>query len=175
MTANSDKQSSNRHSGWRNPWVIGWVLLIVVVLVMNIVMILFSISGNPGIVAEDYYDRGQDYEQNMLKRMARDPGWLMRVEAPDYIELDTPTTFRYHVADKAGGTVQVDQVVFYAYRPSDAKKDFSQEMRMVSPGEYEANVSFPLKGAWDIIVSATNGEDEYNTSLRIGVAIDWVP
>ncbi len=175
MTSNESKRADSNQSPWRNPWVIGWIALVVVVVAMNIVMVTFSITGNPGIVAEDFYDRGQDYEQNMLKRQARDPGWLMEIESPDFIELAKPTTFNYTVTSKEGGQVTVDKVVFYAYRPSDAKMDFSKEMTLVEPGLYTVDVSFPLKGAWDVLVSAKTGEDEYNTPLRLGVAIDWVP
>ena len=175
MAGQKLNQVDKKQSAWRSPWLIGWILLIVVVLVVNIIMITFSISGNPGIVVEDYYDRGKDYEQNMLKRMARDPGWQMNIEAPDFIELDQPTTFRYTVVGKDGELVDVNKVVFYAYRPSDVNMDFSKEMQLVEPGLYQVDVSFPLKGAWDILVSAKGESDEYNTPLRIGVAIDWVP
>lgn len=175
MTSNETKMSGKKQSPWRNPWVIGWISLVVVVVVMNVVMVMFAVTGNPGIVADDFYDRGQDYEQNMLKKKARDPGWLMDIEAPDFIELNQPTTFHYTVTGKEGEAVKVNSVVFYAYRPSDVKMDFSKEMQMIEPGVYQVDVSFPLKGAWDVLVSAKGDQDEYNTPLRIGVAIDWVP
>jgi nitrogen fixation protein FixH len=175
MSVNASNKPNSNTSPWRNPWVIGWVSLVVIVVAMNVVMVMFAIKGNPGIVADDFYDRGQDYEQNMLKRQARDPGWLMDVESPEYIELAQPTTFTYTVSGKEGEHVEVDRVVFYVYRPSDAKMDFSKEMTEVAPGEYTVEVSFPLKGAWDVLVSAKTGDDEYNTSLRLGVAIDWIP
>lgn len=176
MADNEVKPIDKKQSAWwRNPWVIGWLSLLVVVLVMNIIMIMFSISGNPGVVTADYYDRGKDKEQNTLKKRARNPGWQMAIEAPEFIELDQPTTFRYTVTDREGETVQVDRVVFYAYRPSDDAMDFSKEMQMVEPGLYQVEVSFPLKGAWDLLVGAKSGEDEYHTSLRLGVGIDWVP
>jgi hypothetical protein len=48
-------------------------------------------------------------------------------------------------------------------------------MQRVGPGLYEVTVSFPLKGAWDTLVSIRNGEDEYQVAKRIGVGIDWIP
>ena len=38
--------------------------------VANGVFIYLALNNNPGLVVDDYYERGQDYEKNMLKRMA---------------------------------------------------------------------------------------------------------
>jgi nitrogen fixation protein FixH len=166
---------TDKNSAWRSPWVIAWVVMLVIFFSMNVFMIYLAQSNNPGLVAEDFYERGQDYEKNMLKRQMRNPGWQMKVELPRKIGVDEQVMSRFIITDKEGEPVDPDEVVFYAYRPSDAKQDFNVSMQPVAPGRYEAQVSFPLKGAWDILVSAKQGEDEYNTPKRIGVGIDWVP
>ncbi|MCU7845563.1 MAG: FixH family protein [Candidatus Thiodiazotropha sp. (ex Monitilora ramsayi)] len=166
---------TDKKSAWRSPWVIGWVLMVVIFFTMNMIMIYLAQDKNPGLVVEDFYDRGQDYEKNMLKRQARNPGWQMKIELPKKIDVDEPVICRFTVLDKAGNPVEPDSVTFYAYRPSDAKKDFSKPMEKIGPGLYQAEVSFPMLGAWDLLVSAKNGEDEYNTPKRLGVGIDWIP
>lgn len=155
--------------------MIGWVLMVVIFFTMNMIMIYLAQDKNPGLVVEDFYDRGQDYEKNMLKRQARNPGWQMKIDLPKKIGVDEPVICRFTVLDKAGNPVDPDSVTFYAYRPSDAKKDFSKPMEKIGPGLYQAEVSFPMLGAWDLLVSAKNGEDEYNTPKRLGVGIDWIP
>jgi len=149
--------------------------MVVIFFTMNMVMIYMATENESGLVVDDFYDRGQDYEKNMLKRQARNPGWVMRVQLPKKIETDQPVTCRFSVKDKTGEPVRPDAVTFYAYRPSDKNADFSQAMQEVAPGLYEAEVSFPLLGAWDTLVSAKHGDDEFNTPKRIGVGIDWVP
>jgi nitrogen fixation protein FixH len=166
---------ADKNSAWRNPWVIAWVLMVVVFFTMNLIMIFMATGNKPGLVVDDYYERGQDYEKNLLKRLARDPGWKMEVKLPRKIEVDEPVICRYTVRDKAGQPVTPDSVTFYAYRPSDARRDFSVPMHQVEPGLYEAEIRFPLFGAWDTLVSAKQGEDEYHTPKRIGVGMDWVP
>ncbi|MEJ2425863.1 MAG: FixH family protein [Candidatus Thiodiazotropha sp.] len=166
---------ADKNSAWRSPWVIAWVAMIVIFFTMNAIMIYLATDNNPGLVVDDFYDRGQDYEKNMLKRQARDPKWKMRIELPRKIEVAQSVVCRFTVVDREGAPIDRDEVVFHAYRPSDAKKDFSVPMKRVGPGLYEANVSFPLIGAWDTLVSIRNGEDEYNTPKRIGVGIDWIP
>jgi len=135
------------------------------------VRVFLAIQTNPGLVVDDFYERGQDYEQNRLKREARDPGWQMEIEAPEFVDIAIPTRYGFRVADKEGTPVSPDSVIFYVYRPSDAKLDFSVPMKQAESGYYQADVSFPLLGVWDILISARNGEDEYHLPHRISAGV----
>ena len=168
---------SNKQSAFRSPWVIAWVSIVSVVLVVNIFMIYLAITGHSGLVVEDYYERGQDYEKNRMKRLAMQPKWDTGIEFENsrpginlIVPLDEPVNVNFSVTDKAGEAAIPDSVTFYAYRPSDAKQDFSVPMVREAPGRYSAEVQFPLLGYWDIIVSATRGDVEHNTALRIDAA-----
>ena len=169
------KFMSDKNSAWRSPWVIAWVAMVAIFLTMNLIMIYMAIDHNPGLVNDDFYKRGQDYEKNMLKRQARDPGWKMRLVLPKKIGVNERVACRFSVTDKSGKPIAPDSVTFYAYRPSDSGQDFSAPMQEVEPGIYESQVNFPLLGAWDTLVSVKKGEDEFNTPKRIGVGIDWAP
>lgn len=159
-----------KNSAWRSPWVIAWVTTLFVVLTANIIMIYLAVDANPGLVVEDYYERGQDYEKNMVARMEKDPGWKMRVKMPNELPLATPTRVDFFVNDKEGNPVEGDSVTFYAYRPSDANADFSVPMKLQKPGHYQAEIGFPLKGVWDSLVSIQKDGDEYNQAKRLIVA-----
>lgn len=166
---------SEKKSAWQSPWVIGWIIMVVIFFTMNMIMVYLAQTNNPGLVVDDFYDRGQDYEQNMLKRQARNPGWQMQVEFPDKMEPNQPYTCRYRVNDKDGAPVDPGAVTLYAYRPSDAEQDFHLPMNQVGPGLYEVEVVFPLKGVWDTLVSVKKDDDEYNTPRRVSVGIDLIP
>ena len=163
---------SDKQSAWRSPWVIAWVGILVVFVLVSGVRVYIAVVTNPGLVDEDFYERGQEYEKNLRKRMARDPGWKMRIEAPRFVDLGKPTRFSFSVTDKDGVPVDPDSVTFYAYRPSDASKDFSLPMQLVEAGYYQAEVAFPLLGAWDILVSAKRGEDEFNVPHRLSARVN---
>ncbi|MES9904307.1 MAG: FixH family protein [Sedimenticola sp.] len=162
---------SEKQSPWRSPWIIGWMSMLVIFVAANIVMIYLAINDSPGLVVDDYYERGQDYEENMLKRQARDPGWKMKVIAPEFVDIGKPALFSYRVSDKEGNPVTPDSVIFYVYRPADKNLDFSVPMKMVDVGLYQAEVTFPLLGVWDILVSNKLGEDEYNQPYRISAGV----
>ena len=162
---------TEKQSPWRNPWIQGWIGLLVVFVAANIVMIYLAIDRSPGLVVDDYYERGQEYEKNMLKRQARNPGWKMKLMAPEYVDIAKPTGFAIKITDKEGNPVMPDSVTFYVYRPADVKMDFSVPMSAKAPGVYEADISFPILGVWDILVSAKLGEDEYNLPHRISAGV----
>ena len=160
----------NPTPAWRSPWVIGWAGLIVAVLAVNLTMVYLAIATNPGLVNDDYYERGQHYENTLVSRLAKDPGWTMRPDFPRDIELAEPTTIRVSLVDKAGQPVTPDSVTFFAYRASDKSMDFSAVMSEEGKGRYAAKVSFPLLGFWDGVIAVKQGEDEYSTGERIIVA-----
>ena len=155
--------------GCKSPWVIAWLGLVVVVLAVNAVMVYLAIATNPGLVVEDYYERGRNMERTMFSKDARDPGWVLSTDIPQEINAGELTKIRFFLVDKAGQPVTPDAVDLYVYRPSDAKRDFSVVMTEEAPGRYMAEVFFPLVGIWDTLVAARNGEDEHHIAKRIEV------
>jgi len=166
-TVSTAKQAE---SPWRNPWVLGWIGLVITVLGVNLTFVWLAVTTNPGLVSEDYYDRGQHYEHTLASRLAKDPGWTMRPDFPDDARPGETTTVRVVLVDRAGQPVNPDQVTFYAYRPSDKGRDFSVPMVAEGLGRYQARVTFPLFGAWDGLIAVRQGEDEFTAGDRIIVA-----
>lgn len=162
---------AKKQSPWRSPWIIGWVIILITFFVFSGTRIYFAVVTNPGLVVDDFYERGRDYEDNRLKRQARDPKWQMDLHMPDSIVVAEPATFNFSIKDVAGQVVTPDKVTFYAYRLSDKAKDFSAPMQETAPGEYTVDVSFSLKGAWDLLVGAASGDDEYYVSAYISAGV----
>lgn len=166
METTEDKRAN---SAWRSPWVMGWIGLVVVVLGVNITMVYLAISTNPGLVTEDYYERGQDYERTLISKLERDPGWEMSADVPGDIRAGVRTPVRFFIVDKAGQPISPDSVEFFAYRPSDVERDFSMPMTEEGRGRYLAEVSFPLIGIWDTMVAVTDEGEEYTLGKRVNV------
>ena len=162
---------SKKQSAWRSPWVLAWAGMLLVFVSVNAVMIYFAESGGPGLVVDNYYERGEDYEENMLKKLAMDPGWQTTIEAPDFVGVEAPSHFGFNILTKEGQPAIPDSVVFYAYRPSGKVHDFSVPMEKDVAGHYQADISFPLKGIWDIVVAAKFGEEEYHASYRLSAGV----
>lgn len=163
--------SQNSKSAWRNPWVLGMLALIVSVIAVNAGFILMAIKSNPGLVDNKYYDHGRNYEQNILKQNAarNSLGLEAKFETPEHITIKQPGVFRFSAIDKHGLPFAKAEVSVTAYRPSDAAADFVVQMHNIADGLYQADISFPLKGTWDLIVKVKRGEDNAELTRRISV------
>ena len=157
------------NSPWRNPWIIGWMGLLIAFVMANAFMIYLTTGGGPGLVVDDYYERGEDYEKNMLKRLAQDPGWKMELRAPEPIEMGKKHIINVALVDAENKPLNEDSVMFHVYRPSDASKDFSLPLQRIDDGLYEVAVSFPLPGVWDVLVTVPFKDHEINFPQRIEV------
>ena len=170
-TAQVVGSAERRNNSWKNPWVLSWIGLIVVVLAVNITMVVLAIATNPGLIRSDYYERGRDVERTILTRLAEGPQWTMSIDLPADARAEETTKVRFAVVDKVGQPVSAERVTYFAYRPSDATRDFSAPMTQQAPGLYEAEVSFPLGGVWDTVVSIEQDGKEHTLGQRISVGL----
>lgn len=163
--------SQDSKQGMRNPWVIGIVGLLLFVIAVNVGFITMAMKTNPGLVDSRYYDRGRDHEKNVLKKIAARNalGLEANFEVPEHIVMAQPTAFRFTAIDKRGLPFSKAEINVVAYRPADASADFTVLMQDNSDGRYQADLNFPLKGTWDLILKVKRGEDIFELSHRITV------
>ncbi|MEH6471702.1 MAG: FixH family protein [Halopseudomonas sp.] len=160
----------SKSSPWRSPLIMVWSGLLLLFFIANGIFIYLALTSNPGLVVDNYYERGQDYENNMLKRLAEDPGWNMRIELVVLPVEGQSGQIRFHLSDKAGQLLLPDSVTLYAYRPANVKGDFEAVMSELNIGTYQADVAFPMPGLWDLLVVVDKGDSEYSEALRINVS-----
>lgn len=165
----ADITTASPMPAWRSPWVRAWIGLIVIVLAVNLVMVYLAVATNPGLVNANYYERGQAYEQTLLSRQARAPGWTLQADIPTPLVLGESQALRLFVVDRAGQPVDVEGATLYLYRPSDAARDVSVPMRREGAGRYVAEVRLPLVGVWDLLMAVRSGEDEVSLGERLEV------
>lgn len=163
--------SQDSKQALRNPWVLGWLGLLATVLAVNIAFIVTAFKTSPGLVDENYYEKGRDVEEHFQRRMeARTRlGWDITIQSPAEIMVAQPTTFNVNIVDKVGMPLNDAVVSLQVYRPSDANEDIKTQMDFVSHGIYQTRLALPLKGIWDLKVKVTRGEDELDISRRISV------
>ncbi len=161
-------------SALKNPWVIGWVGMILIVLTANVVMMTIAYKTSPGLVTEDYYDRGKNYDKTVAKRAAETAlNWKTELLVPDDIRVNSPARYQVLAEDDKGRPLSAEKVSLFAFRPSDANADFSVTMKEDESGNrYSGSVSFPLPGVWDIIVSIRRGTEQFEISRRIFASAD---
>ncbi len=163
------RYSQDNPQAHRNPWVLAGMGLIATFLLVNATFIYYAITTSPGLVTEDYYDQGQDYENNMMKIMAAQNAlqWETKLAVPGHILTEQPDMFRFSAVDSRGVPIMDADVSVVAYRPSDADADFKVHLNQAAPGQYQALIAFPLPGIWDLNITVINGEETFNMSHRV--------
>lgn len=155
--------SAGRPRGRWIPWLfVGGFL---VVCAVNGVMIWLALSSWTGLAANQPYDRGLAYNQN-LEAAARQAklGWRpaleVRVgEAGGEVELALTDAGDRPVTD---ATAVVD-----FERPTFEGSDFVVELSPTAPGRYRARFDRPLPGAWNLHATIRRGEDLFVHEQRI--------
>ena len=160
----------SKPSPWRSPMIQVWCGLLFIFFVANGVFIYLALTSNPGLVVDNYYDRGQDYEKTMMTRMAAEATWDMRIELIDVPVQDRPGMVRFFLTDNSGKLQIPDSVTLFVYRASNAKGDFDVPMKELNTGVYQAEVAFPLPGTWDLLAVVLKDGAEFSEALRIHVA-----
>lgn len=167
------RYSQSSPEGRRNPWVIAWFGIVATFLIVNGIFVVFAVTSSPGLVVNDYYEQGRQFEKNAMKLMAmhKKLQWQSKLEIPEAVVLNTPDTYRFSAVDSRGVPIKDADVQVVAYRPSDANADFSTNLQAVAPGRYEASLSFPLPGVWDLNVKVKRGADHYELVRRLSVQL----
>ncbi len=160
--------SQSNKQAFRNPWVVGWIALLLVVLTVNAGMIIAAFKTNPGLVKDDYYEQGRDYERTVQQLMEarKRLGWKVTMEAGT-VMTGQPSMLNIKVVGKDGQPVTGLSGHLQLYRPSDRSQDAVVSVSEVEPGSYQASYTVMLKGVWDLILTLKHGQDEYILEQRI--------
>ena len=159
-------QSSKR--ALRNPWVVGWIALLLVVVTVNAGMIITAFTTNPGLVKDDYYEQGKDYERTVLQLMEalKRLGWNVSMDA-GAVKTGQPALLEIRVTDREAKPVSGLEGFLQLYRPSDGDQDAVVSVSEVEPGLYQARYTVMLKGVWDLLLTLKHEQDEYTVEQRI--------
>ena len=155
---------------WKNPFVISWFVILIVVVSVNFFMVSMAILTAPGLVIDDFYEKGKNMDQTLAAQKRMDEmGWQLDVDLPELKE-GKIARVTLMVLDKEGKPLNVDTAVLYYYRPSNRNLDGQQELAPTGAlGEFEAEFVLNTKGKWDLIMEVTQDELVYNIGRSIMV------
>lgn len=163
--------SQSNKEAFKNPWVLGMLLFLATFLTANGIFIYLAFESPPNLVVKDFYERGENYiEAHKLVEKQKALGWTGTIMAPTNTRVNQHQRYEVLLQGKQSAALILDSVTLHAYRPSDAKADFSVEMVKSKPGMYDADVSFNLPGIWDVIIVATQNEHEFMVTKRITIS-----
>jgi nitrogen fixation protein FixH len=164
------KDERNWSVAWKNPFVIGWFAILTIVVSVNFFMVSMAIVTNPGLVIDDFYEKGKNMDKVLAERKRMEQlGWQLKIDLPILSEGKVDTV-KLTVVDKEDRPLNVDTAILYYYRPSDRKLDGKKTLISTgNTGEYQANIVLNTKGKWDIIMEVTQGDLSFNMGRSIMV------
>ncbi len=146
------------------PWAFGGFFL--VVLIANATMIYIGMTTWTGLVSEDYYEEGRNYNRNIAAAEAQAAlGWQLDLEARLVAGFEGELTVT--LRDRTGAPIGDATVTADFVRPTSEGNDFSVALAARGEGIYRAPFTLPLTGLWDIHIDVTRGTDRFVQTRRV--------
>lgn len=167
MTAvsNPDRKRATVAGSWI-PWV--FVGLFGVVLIANGTMIAVAISTFTGMETVSAYKKGLSYNQRLAAAEAQEKlGWQASLDAE--AGGDGMMRITFDLEDKEGAPIAAADIQAKIDRPLQDGLDQAVTFDEIKSGRYEATVDLPLKGQWEIDLTAEARGQRYQLTQRIQV------
>ena len=166
MTIRSNADIKSTPAGRWIPWV--FVGLFGVVLIVNGTMIAFALSTFTGMETVSAYKKGLSYNRRLDAAAAQERlGWQASLDA----EADNAgqMVITFDLTDQQGAPVAAADVLAKVDRPLQDGLDQTVVFKEIRSGRYAATVDLPLKGQWEVDVSAVARGGRYQFIERIMV------
>jgi nitrogen fixation protein FixH len=138
-------------------------LLFTAMIIANMTMLYYSIKTSDGLVEDDYYSKGLNYQQNLDNQVNQEKlGWQVNFSGRKNI-------YSLVLLDKSGKSIENASVSLRFFRPTQSGLDQDLPLREVLPGNYQAKLKLPVKGVWDIFINIRKDAVKWTKKQRISV------
>ncbi len=162
--------SQSNKQALKNPWVLGIILFVLTFLTANAIFIYLAFESPPNLVDKNFYENGKNYEDIQAQIDAQKAlGWTGSLFIPKTTRVNQSQSYEILIQGKNSTALSLDSVILKAYRPSDARADFTETMQNIKPGIYRAEISFHLPGRWLLVVEAKQGDKEFVLTKQVNI------
>jgi len=178
---------SQRHKGWRNPWIISLLLIILSGVLINAKFFMNTIEYPVRVLDDDYsVKKHEQFDAKWIQQQsARSTlGWQVKIHSPQQLDNDpmadessdkfillaSPVELKLELNDPEGKPVQNATVVIDVQWPANPKFDFKATLQEVTPGHYGGSLAFPRGGNWDLIIEASLEDRVFSMEQKVYVA-----
>lgn len=135
-----------RQSRWI-PW--SFVAFFAIVVGVNAVMITLGVKSFSGLSTDDAYRRGLGFNREIARAEAADGlGWRFDATLADGV-------LRVTAAAADGAPLARLDLTALLERPAESGHDITLHLRESADGQYQAPVTLPLTGIWDLRLHAS--------------------
>lgn len=145
-----------RERGWWYPYI--FVGCFVVVVGVNAALAYFATSTFTGLETEGAYQKGLAYNQNLaLAKAQEEQGWAADTKVTpgligvDGVQVEIAVSYR----DRDGKPLEGLEVRADLIRPTAKGYDHRETLKPLGNGVYGGTYKLPVKGVWDMDVTAS--------------------
>ncbi len=151
-------------------WLAGFFLLVII---MNIIMVYLGNQSWTGLTTEKAYDKGIKYN-DVIEEAAKQTalGWSVTIGPVVETRQQEGTAniqLAAEVVGKGGETLPGLEVSARLTRPTSEGSDQSVDFSSENGRRYSAQVALPLRGQWDVHLTARNSQGTYRVRHRIHI------
>ena len=129
-------------------------------------MAYFAVHTLPGVVTDKAYEEGLAYNKAIAAGTQQKAlGWQGELSCDSTAPNGTKAS--YVLRDAQGNPVDQAAVRLWMVRPVQGGMDRNLEMIAQGDGRYEATIPLPARGVWDLRVSATLQDKNFQTEKRV--------
>ncbi len=147
------------------PWI--FVGFFLVVFTVNGIFIYLATTSWVGLVTENPYDRGLNYNEVLAAKAAQDQlGWThdLSFQRTDDAGGTAAGVLTLTLGRKDGATLNDATVKAVVERPGRFSQAFTLYLDQTGEGRYAAGVNLPLPGQWHVRLVAQKGADSYRAA-----------
>ncbi|MBF0285818.1 MAG: FixH family protein [Magnetococcales bacterium] len=151
------------------PWLAAIFGLFFVVFIANGTLVYLANSSWNGVTVKHAYDEGLAYNQVLAAQQAQEAlGWKAELDGGG-LRPGAAGTLSFRLLDRSGQPVTGAVVSGILFRPVHEGVDQPLTFVESAPGSYQAALTPPLPGWWDVKLTAKapGGEFRYAQRLRI--------
>ncbi|MFM2200356.1 MAG: hypothetical protein RL769_411 [Pseudomonadota bacterium] len=135
-----------------------FVIFFAVFISVDLLYIYLSKTTWRGVVSEDSYAKGIDYNQIIaLTKKQQDLGWDVTISYQNTLAMQG--RLKVEVLDKVGKYLSDAQVIVKLKRPLQEGMDFEKKLNFISSGLYQVDLIFPVKGQWQFEIIIKSNEE----------------
>ena len=124
----------------------------------------------PGVVSHDFHKKESLYNQYLQQvERQRQRGWQVRKGWLADPVAGEPAVFRVEARTRTGEPVAGAIVTGRFLRPSGSALDVAFALTEQQPGVYEATLTLPAAGAWNLVLQVRQGEEVHEISANTAV------
>ncbi len=156
-------EEMTQKSGRFIPWMI--VGFFVVIAILDGIFVYLATSTHTGVVTKHAYEEGLRYNETVAAAEEQDAlGWHTT------LDLVAGSSLMVTLKDAESRFIDGASVHAEISRPTQAGMDFRLNLEQSGAGTYDAPVSFPEPGQWEVRIFVEWQQKQYQQAKRVVVA-----